>query len=304
MKLSMQSGDLPLQFGIERGYALIREAGFDGIDWSLDHAIEPSKVHKLDYRGNCLFERSLDEILDYYGPSLKAIRENDLTICQAHSFFPSYVSGHSEVLEWSVPMHIRGLEFCEAVGVPYFVIHGIASEDKDEKDRLNMELYMLLAEYLRDKHVTVCLENLFTHNDLGFHEGVCCDPMETVDYIDQLNTVAGRTAFALCLDTGHMNLFKRPVGDYVHKVGNRIGCTHIHDNHGNHDSHMAPLTGSFPWEEWISAMRDTGYDHDLSFETFAQTNRLYRVDPDLVLPCLKMIRHIGESIRKQLEVSN
>ena len=47
-------------------------------------------------------------------------------------------------------MHIRGIEFCEATGVPYFVIHGIAAEDS-ARERLNMRLYEPLAAFLRGK---------------------------------------------------------------------------------------------------------------------------------------------------------
>lgn len=296
MKLSMQSGDLPLQFGIERGYAMIREAGFDGIDWSLDHAISPSTIRKLDYRGNCLFERSLDELHEYYAPSLKAIRENGLLICQAHSFFPSYVEGHEELIDWSVQMHLRGLEFCEAVGVPYFVIHGIAAEDS-AKERLNMRLYEPLAAFLRDKKTVICLENLFIQMNGQYYGGPCSDALECVHFIDRLNAIAGRKAFALCLDTGHLNLCGIDAVSFVETVGNRIGALHIHDNPGNGDWHMAPLTGSFPWKEWAHAMRAIGYSGDLSFETFAQTNRVFDLDPKLVLPWLTMIRKTGESIR-------
>ena len=297
MKLSMQSGDLPLQFGVERGYALIREAGFDGIDWSLDHAISPSTVRKLDYKGNCLFEKSLDELLEYYAPSLRAIRENGLSICQAHSFFPSFVEGHEELIDWSVQMHMRGLEFCEATGVPYFVIHGIATEE-NARERLNMRLYEPLAIFLRDKKTVICLENLFINVNGKLCGGPCSDPLECVDYIDRLNAIAGRKAFSLCLDTGHLNLYGTDPVHFVETVGNRIGALHIHDNPGYADWHMAPLTGTFPWKAWADAMHTVGYSGDLSFETFAQTNRVFDLDPDLVLPWLKMIRKTGESIRK------
>lgn len=297
MKLSMQSGDLPLQFGVERGYALIREAGFDGIDWSLDHAIHPSKIKSLDHRGNCLFEKSLDELLSYYEPSLKAIRENGLSICLAHSFFPSYVDGHEELIDWSVQMHARGIEFCEATGVPYFVIHGIAS-DAPSKERLNTRLYGPLAEFLRGKKTVVCLENLFVNEGGHTREGPCGDPAEAVELIDRLNAMAGRKAFALCLDTGHLNLYGKYPAQYVETVGSRIAALHIHDNPGSADWHMAPLTGSFPWKDWAAAMCAVGYSGDLSFETFAQTNRVYALDPELVLPWLIMIRETGESLRK------
>lgn len=302
MKLSLESGTLPLRFGIEKGYELIREAGFEGIDWSLDQAIPHKAISSLNYEGKCLFEKSLDELLSYYEPVLRALKENELSVCQAHAVFPSWVDGHAEVIDWAVRMDMRTIELCEAIHCPILIVHGISLKpgaEKKEQDNLNMRLFEPLAEFLKGKDMIVCLENLFTHDTSGYHEGTCSDPAEAAAYIDHLNQLAGRIAFALCFDTGHLNLLSKDVGQYVQTLGSRIRALHLHDNMRNRDAHMAPLTGNFEWEQLVVSLKAVGYHGDLSFETFAQTDRAYRFSPDLVLPYLKLINMFGQVMRKQ-----
>ena len=303
-KISMQTGDLPLQFGIDKGYALIAEAGFEGIDWSLDHGIKPSMIRDLNYRGNCLFDKSLDEVMTYYEPSLKAIRREGLAFSQAHAIFPSYIYGHPEIIDWAVEMHKRTIELVEAVDCPHLVIHSVCRVQDmtdEETETLNMRLYMPLADFLRDRKTTVCLEDLFIVENGQYKPGCCVDPAQAVRYIDRLNERAGRPdAFGFCLDTGHLLLLKQDPVAFVHTLGKRITALHLHDNPGNSDAHLAPLTGAFDWNGFLAALKDVGYSGDLSFETFMQTNKAFDVDPDLVLPWLKLIRAEGECFRKKV----
>ena len=38
MKISIQTGNVIDCLGYDKGYALFRKAGFDAIDWNLDHS--------------------------------------------------------------------------------------------------------------------------------------------------------------------------------------------------------------------------------------------------------------------------
>ena len=82
-------------------------------------------------------------------------------------------------------------------------------------------------------------------------------------------------------------------------LGKRIKCLHIHDNDATFDKHTAPFTGSIPWADFITALRQIGYDHDLSFETFRQTN-VALIGKALVPTFLKMIYEIGIDFRRQI----
>ena len=70
--------------------------------------------------------------------------------------------------------------------------------------------------------MTICLENLYESVGGRLVEGVCSAPEEAVRYIDSLNEEAGEERFGFCLDTGHLNLVKRPPYETVLRLGRRI----------------------------------------------------------------------------------
>ena len=310
MDICVQTGDVVVDFGFEKGYKMIREAGFEAVDWNIDHALSRATLtNATELQNICIFEKPLSEVLAYYEPQLKEIRKNGLKISQAHAPFPAYLPGRDDILEFCIRMYNRAIELCDAVGCQNLVIHGItlAKTEKEAKGdtperikELNMRLYSGLIDTLKRTNVTVCLENLFSGAPFNtFYEGVCSNPYEAVQYIDTLNAMAGKECFGLCLDTGHLNLLGKRFYTYVPILGKRIKCLHIHDNDGRYDNHLAPYSGTIQWKEFIEEMKKIGYDHDLSFETFRQT-RLTTVDPELVPTFLGLIYEIGAFFRKKL----
>lgn len=309
MKIAVQSSGITECCGKEAGYAAIAKAGFTAIDWNgPGRAISSAMIYDLNYRGS-IFEKSLDVVLDFYAEEMKAIKAAGLTISQCHAPFPSYVPGHPEVLDYMIGIYIRDIELCERIGCGNVVIHGISLHPEDEEntpediEALNWRLYESLIPTLQEcTRVTVCLENLFSwQTNVGAVEGVCSDPHEAVHYIDALNAKAGREAFGLCLDTGHLLMLRKDVRTYIPVLGKRIKALHIHDNDGVVDRHYAPMTGKFDWKAFCDALRQIGYTGDLSFETFAQANKVVSFDKAMLLPWLELIRKMGECFRSHIE---
>lgn len=306
MKISVQDAGTCDTLGMAQGYAAIAKAGFEAIDWDIDHGLPTTRIRSLDYRGN-IFEKPLAEVLRYYQEELAIIRQNGLTITQCHAPFPAYIPGHPELLDYMVGIYERCIEFCEAVGVPRIVIHGISLQADDKEntpesiDALNHKLYESLIPTLRQcPGVTVCLENLFTRFNGELMEGTCFDPHCAADFIDELNEKAGHEAFGLCLDVGHMNVVRKDFRTYVPVLGDRIKSLHIHDNDGRMDCHLTPFTGTLQWEHACNSLKAIGYKGDLSFETFQQTRKAGAFDPDLVQPWLNVICAIGIAFRKKI----
>lgn len=308
MELSVQSQNLVDDYGADAAYRMIKDAGFAAIDWNIDHAWSYAEVKKADkLAGLCIFEESLDIILDYYSEELDCIRKNGLKITQAHSPFPAYEPGRGDILEYAIKIYKNMILFCDKVGCPRLIVHGIsarlgAKPSQEECKRLNYQLYESLIPELLRTNVTVCLENLFSsHSALGtgFLEGVCSDPYEAAEMIDNLNAKAGRKCFGLCLDTGHINLLRIDFRKYIPILGNRICALHIHDNDQTGDNHLAPYTGNILWSDVLSELKKIGYSGDLSFETFAQVNAS-RLPSALAPAFLKLIAEIGGYFRSQL----
>lgn len=305
MKICIQTGNVIKDLGIQKGYRLLREAGFEGIDWNIDHALSSGRLNEGKFPG-CIFERPLPEILEYYREELTAIRENGLAISQAHAPFPAHVKGIPQADEYVIEVYKGCIRFCDAVGCKNLVIHGISASPAEPElsyadiDRMNFHLYESLIPLLKQTNVTVCLENLFVGMQNCRFEGTCSNPLEAVRYIDALNEKAGKQCFGLCMDTGHLNLLRKNIREYVRILGPRIKALHIHDNDSVSDQHLIPFAGTLRWNDFTGAMKETGYQGDLSFETFNQTD-ISRMDAEYIPVFLRAIHGIGEIFRERMQ---
>ncbi|MBR5539026.1 MAG: sugar phosphate isomerase/epimerase, partial [Clostridia bacterium] len=71
-----------------------------------------------------------------------------------------------------------------------------------------------------------------------------------------------------CWDSGHARLaFTRAgLSDAMRALGDRICCTHIHDNYYNKDLHVLPFQGDIDWHEHMATMKEIGYKGNLTYE--------------------------------------
>lgn len=297
MSISIQTGGLLSYWGAADTFRMIREAGFDGIDWGLDEAWDRTVIQQGRW-SPCVFEKPLPEVRAHYEEQLAEIIKNGLSICQAHAPFPPYVKGFPELLDRSIGVYEQCIRFCDQVGIPKLVIHGISralddpSQTWESVAANNLHLYRSLIPVLKECRVIVCLENLFTRYGRQIIEGVCADPWETGRFLDRLNQEAGRECFGFCLDTGHLNILGKNQEEYILALGSRIKAVHLHDNWGDDDRHLAPYAGNIRWREVIGALGKAGYQGDLNFETHQQVS-LSRVDREMVPVWLQTIRETG-----------
>ncbi|MBQ9112422.1 MAG: sugar phosphate isomerase/epimerase [Clostridia bacterium] len=304
MKIGIQSGSSVREIGAEKAYRLFAEAGFETIDWNINDGLPGKLINSVTYQGN-IYEKSVDEIMEYFSYEYEQIRKNGLEITQAHAPFPAYAQGKPETLDYMIEVYKKCILFCDRVGCKNLIIHGITLTKKDRENSpesvraMNDKLYESLIPTLLLTDVTVCLENLFAGAG-GIISGVCSDPYEAVEMIDRYNGMAGKECFGLCLDTGHLNLLKLDMRYYIPILGRRIKALHIHDNDGITDQHKAPYTGTIVWKDFYTELNRIGFDGDLSFETFHQTS-IADVDEELILPWLKLICTIGKHFKNKIE---
>ncbi len=299
MKICVQTGGLDVELGFARCYETLARLGFEGIDWNIDHALRPGAITSGSGVGNCIFEKDIDEILAYYEEELSLIRKNGLAISQAHAPFPCYVEDRPEMLDYMIEIYKKCILLCDRAGCKNLVIHGHSSVGGSAAatDAVNEKLYTSLIPTLRETNVTVCLENLSAHRDGRICAGAYATPHDAAAAVDRLNALAERDCFGFCLDIGHMNLHRQDLARFIPILGKRIKCLHIHDNAGEMDQHKAPYTGTVDWKAFYTALREIGYDGDLSFETF---NQVRLKEEELVEPWLTLICAIGRHFRQKI----
>jgi D-psicose/D-tagatose/L-ribulose 3-epimerase len=112
-----------------------------------------------------------------------------------------------------------------------------------------------LAEYAADHGVVLCIEplNRFETSFINLASQV----VELVDRVDH-------PACQAMLDTFHMNIEEKSVGDAIRAVGPRLRHFHSCEN-----DRGAPGSGHVPWSDVASALRDIDYDGPVVIESFS-----------------------------------
>ncbi len=90
-----------------------------------------------------------------------------------------------------------------------------------------------------------------------------------------------------CWDCGH-NLCYTPMEDMMAKYGDRLICTHIHDNcgvtrpgdiHYRDDLHLLPFDGTLDWEWFGEKIKNSGFEGPLTLELSLKSRDEYEKMP-------------------------
>ena len=300
LKIGVQTAPVIDVFGPDAGFRMIHEAGFDCVDFNVDHYMPGSEIHSGNFNG--FFDQDMDAILKAMQPIRDAARKYSVEFGQAHAPFPSFVKNNDFVNEKVLDALKKCIEICAYLDCPHIIVHPafFGYDDRMDPDTewdANIAMYSALIPTIKKCHVTVCLENMFTARRGKIYEAICSDFNEAAAYIDELNDIAGQKCFAFCLDTGHALLLGHDIYTAIMQVGERIETLHIHDNNGLSDQHLAPYMGVLDWNRFIQGIKDVGYQGNLSFETF---NACQVFDQALMGDVLKLIGATGKMFAKRI----
>jgi len=234
--------------------------------------------------------------LDYRNPAqineLKHwFRDSDLKLHSLHS--PMYNddcwgrTGPSAVVNIVEPEKIRrkasvdeikrALEIAELIPFRYLIQHlGVGEEEYD--DRKIEAAFSALEElnvFARQRGVEILLENI--PNQLSSAERLLLFLEQT--HLDNY----------FCFDVGHAHM-NEGIPAAFKLMKDRIRSTHIHDNDGEHDSHLFPLNndaGSIDWKATMELLRSAQDQYPLLLEL--------REVPDMNGP-LEVVKQVFERL--------
>jgi D-psicose/D-tagatose/L-ribulose 3-epimerase len=111
-----------------------------------------------------------------------------------------------------------------------------------------------LAQYAGDHGVTLCIEplNRFETSFINLAE-------QAIEIIDRVN----QPACQIMLDTFHMNIEEKSLGEAIRAVGSRLRHVHACEN-----DRGAPGSGHVPWQEVAEALRMIHYNGPVVIESF------------------------------------
>lgn len=170
---------------------------------------------------------------------------------------------------------------CALVGVNTAIVHLSSGENAPAPYDIGRERFTKLVEYAAKKNVIIAFENQRKIYNIAW-------ALETFD----------RNVAAFCWDCGHESCFT-PGREYMRLFGDRLICTHIHDNSGvyNHDEHMIPFDGNINFYNIADALVKNNYKGTLMLEVFAKNNSKYQdISPD------KFLEKAADAAKKLAEI--
>lgn len=152
---------------------------------------------------------------------------------------------------------VRTLGGTNVVGPLYSAVGRVWQMTDDERARdtdLLVSQLKELAAYAGDKGAVLGVEplNRFETSFINLAAQV----IEVVDRVDH-------PACKVMLDTFHMNIEEKSLGDAIRAAGNRLAHLHSCEN-----DRGAPGTGNIDWDDVAAALRDINYNGPVVIESF------------------------------------
>lgn len=233
------------ELGLQKTIDVFAEAGFEGIEFNTDLAEHYDNTH--------------DEA--FYRQIGAYAKEKGVPITQAHAPFPSSFADDDERTAKRFDEIVIGMRNAALLGARIVVVHPCKHidcvEDPTKLEAMlayNIDFYMRLAPFAKEFGIKIAIENI-----LG---SVTASPEGLLRLLRELND----DAFTVCYDVGHAHLGGQGAAEMLYALGDKIGCTHIHDNNGDSDGHTLPYYGTIDWEAVTKAFAEVGYEGNLNYE--------------------------------------
>ena len=160
----------------------------------------------------------------------------------------------------ALQMLTNAVDRCALVGAPIVIVHLSSGLTPPPVTDLGRARYTQLVEHAQKKGVTVAFENQRFLSNISW----------------AFETFSAADSVAFCWDCGHESCFARG-REYMPLFGDRLICTHIHDNSGEFDAdnHLIPFDGMINYHRVAEHLRKANYQGCLMLEVFESNSKNY-----------------------------
>ncbi len=198
----------------------------------------------------------------------------------------------SEILDEKMELAIkRCIKASAELGAKWCVYHprSAASRNYSSTQALsdNLKVISGYAKVAKEAQIGLALENLPIFPNIYEMRFYTSDYEDLCRLVDELND----DNICVCWDFGHAHLNKFDHVQGLRYVGNRLGCTHIHNNFRKDDRHLPPSVGTANWAELMPVLKEIVYEGPLTLEVN------YKDDPTLesfVAHCYSCVCYLEE----------
>ncbi|MBQ1272424.1 MAG: sugar phosphate isomerase/epimerase [Clostridia bacterium] len=254
MRLSVGTSIFQQVYGDKEGLKLIRDAGFDGVDYSFDSLPDD---HPLFGENSVEYAREIREYMDRIG----------LVCVQAHAPFSVEYQDPFDASFFPYHAILKSMEAAAILGAEAIVVHAITIRNGSEKllEDYNYQYYKTLEPYAQRFGIRIAVENLFNTDRVRntFSNRRCGTP----DRVNRLLARLGRERFTVCVDLGHAAITGFEPEEFLSGVTpGSVTLLHVQDTDYRSDSHRLPFLGRQNWENIMATLKKIDYRGDFNLE--------------------------------------
>ena len=291
MNLTMNIAESEDRFGLEKALSIIKNAGFDSIDYGLGAMEKTNAVLNDPARYRAEAQR-IKALADAAG----------LPITQTHTPF-SFENWKDPVVyeEFIIPAIKRSIEVSAILGAKVAVVHPLHhwtyKGHEEEIFERNMAFYGSLIPLCKEYGIKVGIENMFQRELLRgqISFDTCNQIPEFIRYVDTLDS----EYMVACLDIGHVGLPARDdeAWDFIRALGHdRLQALHVHDNDYRVDKHALPYLGKIDWNEVTKALGEIDYQGDFTYEVNLTTFMSKFMNEEMVPTAMRYAHDVGRHL--------
>ena len=156
------------------------------------------------------------------------------------------------------------IDVAASISVPIVITHLSSGWNPPAISELGYSRFDLLVDYAESKGVILAFENLRAKDNV----------------LGAMERYKDRDCVRYCYDAGHEYCYT-PGVDWIKIFGDKLICTHIHDNMGydptiDPDFHYLPFDGTLDYADMIRRLDEIGYTGNLTLEVFNSTKPEYK----------------------------
>lgn len=156
------------------------------------------------------------------------------------------------------------IEAAGYIGIKHAVIHPKGdpkgSRELYEQDfAKNIEYMTPYVELAQKIGVKLAFENMRSPLEAdGFHRNFST--------ADELIPLCDHFGQGICWDFGHAHTTGLVQSEELRKLGSRLICLHVNDNHAGGDEHLLPFFGSIDWVDAMQGLGEINFAHCFNYE--------------------------------------
>lgn len=173
----------------------------------------------------------------------------------------------------------NNIDNCSKLSIPILVVHVQVDSENEPSFEIGINRLENVVRYAKEKKVKIAFENI-----------------NSPEYLFRVLNNFNTPDVGFCYDCGH-EACHTPGVRYLPIIGNRLMCTHIHDNDNKSDLHLIPFDGEIDFKQICKELKAINYKGNITLELcYSDKYKAELSDYDFLKKCYESAEKIRSMI--------